>query len=154
MTTLKQILSNRATAKKNIKHGLTKSSEYKIWQAMKNRCLNKNVFGYEYYGGRGIKICKRWSRFENFLGDIGKRPSKKHTLDRINCNGNYEPKNCRWATRAEQSRNTRKTKFKLSDILEIRKLSNTGITSVELSKKYSCHSATIRKIWNGTIWKV
>jgi hypothetical protein len=98
--------------KKNKKHGhktrLGASLEYSSWVSMKNRCYNKNTNNYSLYGGRGIAVCDRWlNSFENFLEDMGNRPSKKHSLDRINVNGNYEPSNCRWATKYEQLRNQR-----------------------------------------------
>ena len=82
-------------------------AEYKSWQSMKARCLNKNNPKYKIYGGRGITICKRWlDSFEKFYADMGKR-SKGKTLDRRNNNGNYCPENCRWASVKEQGRNKR-----------------------------------------------
>jgi hypothetical protein len=75
---------------------------------MMTRCRNPNDAGYHNYGGRGITVCERWSKFENFLADMGERPEGQ-TLDRYpNNNGNYEPANCRWASHAEQQLNTRK----------------------------------------------
>ena len=79
--------------------------EYRAWQALRNRCTNVNSKDYPYYGGRGISFCARWGRYENFLADMGRRPSSQHTLDRKNTDGNYCKRNCRWATRKEQSRN-------------------------------------------------
>jgi hypothetical protein len=81
------------------------SPEYYSWRQMKSRCFNPNATGYKYYGGRGIRVCERWLNYEAFLSDMGRRPTPKHTLDRIDTDGNYEPANCRWATRAEQVRN-------------------------------------------------
>lgn len=80
--------------------------EYKAWASMKARCSNSKRHNYHRYGGRGICVCERWLKFENFLADMGPRPSPSHSLDRYpNNDGNYEPGNCRWATRVEQAGN-------------------------------------------------
>jgi len=79
---------------------------------MIQRCSNTNHKEYPNYGGRGITICERWrSSFENFLADMGTKPSPKHSIDRIDNNGNYEPSNCRWVTQKEQMHNLRKNVF-------------------------------------------
>lgn len=88
-------------------HGGTYTPEYKVWQGMHQRCGNENDKSFADYGGRGIKVCDAWQAFEQFLEDMGERPSGEHSLDRINVNGGYEPKNCRWVTHAEQQRNKR-----------------------------------------------
>lgn len=85
------------------------SAEYWTWKNMKARCLSPTNPQYSNYGGRGIRICERWlANFENFLADMGSRPSSKHSLDRYpDNNGNYEPGNVRWATQQQQTRNRR-----------------------------------------------
>lgn len=84
-----------------------KSPEYAVWAAMLQRCLNRNHARWADWGGRGIKVCEEWRKFERFIADVGLRPSSKHSLDRIDNDGNYEPGNVRWATSKEQSRNKR-----------------------------------------------
>ena len=81
---------------------------YGAWAGMFSRCENTNDPNYRNYGRRGIKVCRRWYEFKDFLKDMGPRPSLKHSIDRSNNDGNYEPKNCRWATRSEQMPNRRK----------------------------------------------
>jgi len=83
--------------------------EYSVWRGIKCRTRNTRTKSYKNYGGRGIEMCNRWNDFTNFLSDMGPRPSKNHSIDRIDVNGNYEPDNCRWATMKEQMRNTRKS---------------------------------------------
>jgi hypothetical protein len=90
------------------KTGLSDDPIYDCWVAMKARCLNSQHPMYKHYGARGITVCNQWiSSFETFLHDMGSKPTVKHTLDRINVNGNYEPGNCRWATIQEQQKNRR-----------------------------------------------
>lgn len=93
-------------------HGMSNTVEYRAWRRIKTYCLNPKSEHFMHYGGRGITICKEWENsFETFLKDVGKRPTSKHSIDRIDVDGNYEKSNVRWATQSEQMRNTRKTIF-------------------------------------------
>ena len=90
------------------KHGKNHTPEYAVWNRMIERCTNQNHKSFNDYGGREIKICKQWREsFESFYADMGPRPSPEHSIDRINNDGNYEPGNCRWATRVQQGQNKR-----------------------------------------------
>lgn len=98
-----------------MKHGMNRrgkrAPEYGVWASMWSRCTNPNVPSWKTYGEKGVSICDRWISFENFLSDMGLRPSKHHTLERKDNHLGYSPNNCCWATRSEQSRNTCRTKL-------------------------------------------
>jgi hypothetical protein len=83
-------------------HGMSKTPTYGVWTDMRKRCENPASKSYPDYGERGIKVCKRWLKFENFLSDMGKRPSPRHEITRKDNDGGYEPSNCRWSASARQ----------------------------------------------------
>lgn len=116
-------------------HKLTGTTEHKLWKAMRWRCNEKNP-NRERYFDRGIRVCERWDNFLNFLDDMGKRPSNKHTLDRINNDLGYSPTNCRWATMKEQANNTRRTNFVTVD--------GKRINLTEIHEKTGIHQETLR----------
>ena len=91
----------------NPTHGASRTPEYRTWQAMRARCETLTDSAYRNYGARGIRVCSRWSDFSTFLSDVGFRPSPRHTLHRINNDGNYEPGNCAWVTGLVQGNNKR-----------------------------------------------
>lgn len=94
------------------KHELCHTPEHRAWASIKQRCLCKTSSQYKYYGQRGIGICHEWrTSFESFLNHVGKRPTYKHSIDRINNDGHYEPGNVRWASKAEQANNRRSNRI-------------------------------------------
>ena len=99
---------NKENGKHLITHGMVYSKEYSSYRAMKERCLNEKSKSYKHYGGRGITMCDEWiESFENFYKDMGERPSKNHSIDRIDVNKGYSKENCQWTTSRNQALNRR-----------------------------------------------
>jgi len=96
-----QLASYTGSRASSFKHGWANTPTYRSWTSMKSRCSDPRNASYAQYGGRGITVCARWDSFENFLRDMGKRPGLEYQIDRRDPDGNYEPSNCRWITRAE-----------------------------------------------------
>ncbi len=118
-------------------HGRTSTPEYISWAGAKSRCMNPHSQRYPMYGGRGIDMCPEWKdSFARFFADMGAKPTRKHSLDRIDCNGDYCPANCRWATQTEQTNNTRRNAY----------ITCHGITltAAEWSRRTGIKACTIR----------
>ena len=119
---------------------------------MKRRCLDKNYDRYESYGKKGISLCKSWLDFRNFLADMGPRPSKNHTIDRVNSKRGYCPSNCRWATSREQNQNLKSNKLDKKKASRIKELYQSGIAQSQIAKKYKIDQSTVSDVVTGKSW--
>jgi hypothetical protein len=128
---------------------MTRTRVYRIYNAMLTRCNNDKSSAYPAYGGRGITVCDRWMNFENFLSDMG-APPDGCSIDRIDNDGNYEPKNCKWSTVKEQNRNTRRTKLNPKIIEKIRSGELSKDQVIELT---GAHKNTFWAAKSGQNWK-
>lgn len=130
----------------NNSHGETRSPEYKIWKGMRNRCNNPNNTNYYKYGEKGITVCKRWEKFENFLEDMGKKP-KGATLDRKDPKKGYSPENCRWLEAGDAGArsndvyvNVNGKKKRLKDVA-----TEKGVLENTLYKRIKVHGMSVKK---------
>lgn len=149
----------------NLKHGHCSdgktTSTYNTWTNMLNRCSRPNDVSFKWYGARGITVCKRWRKFENFLADMGERP-KGFTLDRLDSDKGYSPKNCRWATQEEQRANQRQpkgeanshSKLTWKDVNAIRELvrRKCPVTQVRLAEWFGVTQTAISRIILHQTW--
>lgn len=138
-------VSRRRLIAQTTTHGMYGSDEHTILTGMITRCENKKDYAYLNYGARGIYVCERWRHsLENFVADMGLRPSKKHSIDRIDNNGPYSPENCRWATMKEQCRNKRTNRWVNCE--------GEKLCLVDAAKKYGVSTMTIyRRIHSGQL---
>lgn len=128
------------------------SPEYKSWRAMLARCHTETATGYAAYGGRGITVCERWREdFRHFLADMGPRPPGT-SIDRIDGSKGYEPSNCRWATRLEQSRNRNGVKLSLDDAKEIVRLVAAGESRRSVARRFGVSASSVERIALGIKW--
>lgn len=162
-------LQREQSASRNSTHGMSRGSKahplYETWKGIKKRCLDPRVSNFRDYGGRGIQVCDRWlngdgvlTGFECFLADMGERPEGL-SIDRINNDGNYEPGNCRWATKREQMTNRRPAKLRRNiiprgEIAAVRTAYASGAaTCLDLAKKYGVGSPSMSAILTGKTYK-
>jgi hypothetical protein len=127
------------------RHGMSGSRSYKIWSCMRARCENPNHNHYSYYGGRGIAVCEQWKNFEGFLADMGEAPSGM-TIERVDNDRGYEPGNCRWASRADQNRNTRRNRLLTYD--------GASLTISEWARRIGINEQTIASRIDDSGWTV
>lgn len=136
------------------RHGMTGSPEYKSWQKMKERCLNPKSNRFEYYGGKGVTICKEWKNsFMAFYKDMGHKPNLWSQIDRRKTSGNYEPGNCRWTTAAENSQNRTSTRANPDIVKEIRIRVENGETQISICKEFNLSPNCVNGIVNRNTWK-
>jgi hypothetical protein len=123
------------------------------WRGIFARCENPNATGYRNYGGRGIRVCDRWRDFEDFVADVGERPSMGHSLDRIDVNGHYEPGNCRWATHTDQARNRRNAlAISRDQANEIIGRMEHGETAKQVAARFKMSANTITAVFAMRSW--
>lgn len=143
----------RETARKNATHGRSGTPEYYTWQKTLSRCYNTNDNAYSNYGGRGIRVCKRWkASFGAFLEDMGARPSSSHSIDRIDNSRGYSPDNCRWTDRKSQNRNARSNVLTPELAAEVRDIKEQGgnvaaWARIHGIKKNTAHRAAAGETW-------
>lgn len=130
-----------------------KTPEYSSWIAMRTRCNDLNHSSSRVHGQRGISYCERWENFQNFLEDMGRKPSSNHVLERIDNDGNYELSNCKWEDVRIAGRHTRANKLTIKEAREIRMLHDNGYSQRDLAREFGVGQAHISKIINFVQWK-
>lgn len=134
-------------------HGMTATPLHSLWRTMRNRCSNPTNKDYQYYGGRGIRVCRRWDSFLKFATDVGPHPGKGWTLDRIDNDSDYKPRNIRWATRKTQRANTRPLKLDADMVHTIRETYMLGsVSQAELGRQFNVTRAAIHAVVRGKRW--
>lgn len=146
------VRQNEPIGYRNHGHKKNGSSTYNSWLMMRNRCNNPNAMDRSYYKDKGITVCKRWNKFQNFLLDMGEKPTLKHTIGRINSLKGYTKYNCRWETREQQARNRSYCKLNLRKAKLIRKYFKQGFTQKQLAEIFKVGKTTISSVTSGKTW--
>lgn len=142
--------------KANATHNLSRTLEYQSWGAMIRRCYDPKNNRYKYYGALGVTVCSRWREsFDAFLADMGKRPTPKHSIDRINSNGRYEPINCRWATPEQQNGNRRPFKTHTTKMTpeNVRAIRADTREKAEIGREYDISGRQVLAIQRRECWR-
>lgn len=135
------------------RHGMRFAPEYKAWSNMKSRCYRQKDISYPRYGGRGIKVCDGWRKsFIAFFVDVGPMPVPGMQLDRIDSDGNYEPKNCRWASRRDNVRNREITVLDTGMVYTIKRLRLIGINGAEIARWLDLSLSLVQHVLHGDAW--
>jgi len=137
-------------------HKESRTRLYSIWQHMRGRCCNQKNRDYEYYGGRGITVCDEWDKSYIAFSLWAKENGYKDdlTIDRVDNNGNYEPSNCKWSTKQEQSRNKRNIVLDEKKVKRMRELKKMGLTPKELAKLFSLKLSTVENVIYNQNWEI
>lgn len=143
--------TNRGRSHNRFKHGMSGTPTYKSWSCMKSRCLNVNDTNYKNWGGKGITVCQEWMEFENFLRDMGVKPSGM-TLERKDGDKGYNKMNCIWADRTTQSRNRAYVKLSEDSAAEIRRLRKSGQTYMYMANKFGVSQSQIFRVCTNQSW--
>lgn len=126
---------------------------YAVWRGIVQRCLNPNCASWHRYGGRGIKLCRRWRVFDHFMADVGQHPGKGWSIERVNVNGDYKPGNVTWIETTRQARNRQNQRFTLATARMIRRLRAQGWTYQRLADRFGQSTGNMHAIVNNTRWK-
>ena len=143
--------NSRSCGCAEVTHGMTRTKEYRIWDAMVRRCHNPNHHAFASYGGRGITVCDKWRTFEGFFEDMGFKPAGM-SLDRIDNDKGYSKENCRWATATDQARNRRATKLTAEQATAIKEMLAAGVTQSTIAAQFSVSRSNVGHIAQGTTW--
>lgn len=146
-------LLGQIQGKKNRTHGMSKTPTYVSWLDARKRCFSQQNKRYPQYGGRGISMCHSWAKsFDAFLSDMGTKPEGM-TLERVDVDGDYTKDNCTWATKAQQSQNTRRTKASWPTVREMRARHAKGETSSSLARHFGMSWSNAKMIVSGATWR-